>query len=68
MKGVYNMEKVLVGTDQYNGRYVALKSFDDNMVVGSGDDPETALEEAHAKGFKDPVILFVPEKDVVHIY
>lgn len=34
------MEKVLVTTDEHNGRYVALKGFDDNAIVGVGDSPE----------------------------
>ena len=62
------MEKVLVNTEEFNGRYVALRNFDDNTVVGVGDDPDAALREAKAKGYESPVLLFVPEKDVVHIY
>jgi len=45
------MEKVLVTTNEFNGRYVAMKSFDDNSIVGVGDDPEKALKDAEAKGF-----------------
>jgi hypothetical protein len=62
------MEKVLVKTDKFNGRYVAMKSFSDNTIVGVGDDPEKALEDAKGKGFKDPVLLYIPEQDIVHIY
>ena len=62
------MSKVLVKTNQYNGRYVAMKSFDDHTVVGSGKDPQTALQEAAEKGAKDPVIVYIPEKEMVHIY
>ena len=61
------MEKILVNTDEFNGCYVAIKSFDDNTIVG-GDNPEKALREAEMKGFKDPVLLYVPEKNIVHIY
>ena len=61
-------ENVLVTTDAYNGRYVAMRSFDDHAIVGSGDDPETALKEAEEKGFANPVLLFIPERGVVHIY
>ena len=61
-------EKVLVTTDEFNGRYVALKSFDDTTIVGVGDNPEEALKDAEAKGFKDPILLYIPEKDIVHIY
>ena len=62
------MEKILVNTDEFNGCYVAIKSFDDNTIVGDGDNPEKALREAEMKGFKDPVLLYVPEKNIVHIY
>jgi len=62
------MEKILVTTDEFNGRYVAMKSVDDNTIVGVGEDPEKALQEAEANGFKDPVLLYIPEKDLVNIY
>ena len=62
------MEKVLVNTDEYNGLYVAMKSFDDNTIIGVGNDPQKALKNAEKKGFKDPVILYVPEEDVIQIY
>ena len=62
------MEKIMVNTDKYNGRYVAMKSFDDYTIVGVGDDPEAALKDAKSKGCKEPVLLYVPEKELVHIY
>jgi hypothetical protein len=34
------MEKLLITANDYNGRYVAMRSFDDNTIVGVGDDPE----------------------------
>ncbi len=62
------MEKILVNTEDYNGRYVAMKNFDDKTIVGVGDDPEKALKDAELKGHKNAVILYVPEKNTVHIY
>jgi hypothetical protein len=62
------MEKILVTTDEFNGRYVAMKSVDDNTIVGVGEDPEGALKDAEARGFKNPILLYIPEKDLVHIY
>ncbi len=62
------MERILVTTDEFNGRYVAMKSVEDNTIVGAGDDPEKALREAEEKGFKNAVLLYIPEKDLVHIY
>jgi len=47
---------------------VAMKSVEDNTIVGVGDDSERALREAEEKGFKNPVLLYIPEKDLVHIY
>lgn len=62
------MGDILINTDEYNGRYVAIRSFDDNTIVGVGDDPEKALRDAESKGYKDPVIVYIPEEDVIHIY
>ena len=62
------MENLLVNTNEYNGRYVALKSFEDHSVVGVGDDPESALEDARGKGVEAPVLVYVTETDTVHIY
>jgi hypothetical protein len=63
-----NMENLLVKSNEYNGRYVALKSFEDHTVVGVGDDPESAIKDARSKGFQEPVIIYVTETDTVHIY
>lgn len=62
------MENVLINTDKYNGLYVAMKSFDDHHVIGSGTDPSRALSDAEKKGFKDPVIIYIPEAGIIHIY
>jgi len=62
------MERILVTTDEFNGRYVAMKSVDENTIVGVGEDPGKALKDAESKGFKDPVLLYITEKDLVHIY
>jgi len=62
------MENPLVQTNEYDGRYVALRSFEDHTVVGVGDDPETALEDARANGVDEPVLLYVEEKGSVQIY
>jgi len=62
------MEKVLVNSDKYNGKYVAILSAEDNTVVGEGFTPEEALKAAEIKGFKNPFLFFVPADDLVHIY
>ena len=60
--------RLLPATTGFNGRYVAMKSFEDNTIVGVEDNPEKALKDAEMKGVKNPVLLYVPEKDTVHIY
>lgn len=62
------MTKILVNTNKYCGQYVALKSVDDNTVVGSGKRPEDALDEARKKGIQAPFLLYIPDENVVHIY
>lgn len=62
------MQKVMVNSHKYDGQYVALVSVEDNTIVGAGDTPEEALNEAREKGVQAPFLLYVPEKDIVHIY
>jgi len=54
--------------EKYSGKYVAKRSFQDLVVVSSGADPQEVVKEAKEKGVKDPVVFYVPEKDLVHIY
>ena len=62
------MEKVLVNSNKYNGQYVAIASVEDNTIVGSGETPEEALNQAKEKGVQKPFLLYIPDKDLVHIY
>ena len=62
------MEKVLVNSDKYNGKYVAMVSAEDNTIIGAGNSPEEALKAAEDKGVKNPFLFFVPADDSVHIY
>ena len=62
------MEQALIGERKYNGRYVAIKDFNDHIVVADGKDPQEVYELALKKGCPDPVILYVPLKDMVQIY
>ncbi|UCD27377.1 MAG: hypothetical protein JSV03_09620 [Planctomycetota bacterium] len=62
------MEKLLVNTDKYDGQYVAMVSAEDNTIVGAGKTPEEALNEARKKGVENPFLLYVPDKNLVHIY
>ena len=62
------MIQTLIQSNNYNGRYVAMKSFKDHAVVGDGATPKEAYDKAVQKGCKEPVITFVPAKDIVQIY
>ena len=62
------MEKVLVKTDKYCGQYVAMKSVDNNTIVGAGNTPDKALSEARGNGIQNPFLLYVPDKNLVQIY
>ena len=62
------MEKVLVNSDKYDGQYVAMIGAEDNTIVGSGNTPEEALNKAREKGIQNPFLLYIPDKDLVHIY
>jgi hypothetical protein len=62
------MANTLIKDEKYNGKYVALKDFADQTVVADGKNPGEAFENATKKGYQNPVILFVPSKDMVQIY
>jgi len=54
--------------DRYGGKYVATRSFEDRTVISSGEDPIKVYNEAKERGADDPVIVYIPEKDMVQIY
>lgn len=52
----------------FAGKYVAKKSFADVDVISAADTPKAAHEEAMKMGVKEPVIFYVPQEGMVHIY
>ncbi len=62
------MEQTLLKDTKYNGRYVALRDFNDPTVLADGGDPQEVYAQAVKNGCAEPVILFVPSKDMVQIY
>jgi hypothetical protein len=54
--------------DRYGGQYVATKSFADKTVVSHGLNPADVHAEAKEKGYKDPVVVYIPPKGIVQIY
>lgn len=59
---------VIITEDKYVGKYVALKNFNDFKVCGSGDTPDKAYEQGVKNGCDDPVIIFVPLKELTYLY
>jgi len=62
------MKEVLIKDEKLGGRFVAIKDFDDKTLIVDGKTPTEALDSAMRKGYKNPVILFVPLRDMVQIY
>lgn len=53
---------------KYGGLFVAKKTFQDQEVISSGDNPVSVLEEAKKRGIEDPVVMFVPKEGMVNVY
>ena len=62
------MIKTLLKSNNFNGKYVAMKTFSDHTVVADGETPQEAYKKAIEKGCQSPVVTFVPIKDMVQIY
>jgi len=62
------MENVLIKDSKYNGSYVAIKDFSDSRVIANGKDPKEVHDSALKQGCSNPVILFIPTKNMVQIY
>ncbi len=62
------MKQTLIKERKYNGRYVTIKDFNDSVVIADGENPNEVYESAVNKVYPDPVVLYIPLKDMVHIY
>ena len=62
------MIKTLIKNNDFNGKYVAMKTFSDHTIIGEGKTPQEAYEKASKKGSKSPVVTFVPIKGMAQIY
>jgi len=62
------MIQTLINTSEFNGKYVAMKDFSDHTVISDANTPQEAYEKALEMGCINPVITFIPIKDMVQIY
>lgn len=53
---------------KYGGKYVALRSFSEKDVISAGDNAAEVYEDATNQGVTDPVLFYVPEQGMIHIY
>jgi hypothetical protein len=62
------MQQVLIKQKKYSGQYVAIKNINDTKVIASGHSMKIALEKAVKNGVEKPLLIYIPEKNAVHIY
>ena len=53
---------------RYRGQYVTTKSFKDKNVITYGKNPLKILKAAKKKGVKEPVLIYVPKKEMAHLF
>jgi hypothetical protein len=63
-----NMPQILIKEKKYRGTYVAVKDISHTKVISSGKDPKKVQDEAVKKGFDNPLLIYVPKKNMVHIF
>lgn len=57
---------LLKDSEKYGGQFVAIRSFRNKKVVSFGADPAEVCAKAQKKCVKDPVIFYVPKKDMLY--
>jgi len=62
------MEQVLIKEKKFEGRYVAIEDIDHPLPIADGNSPDEVYASAVKKGFRDPLILYVPHHGMVQIY
>ncbi|PKL91200.1 MAG: hypothetical protein CVV21_08275 [Candidatus Goldiibacteriota bacterium HGW-Goldbacteria-1] len=62
------MHQVMIKEKKYQGKYVAVKSMKDTKVIASGSSMKIAFDKAVKTGVEKPLLIYVPEKNTVHIY
>jgi len=58
----------LVKSDDFSGKYVAVADFATDEVVASGDNLTAVFADARERGFDEPVVFFVPDKNLPQLY
>ncbi len=53
---------------QYQGKYIATKTFNARKVIASGNNPMKVRKEAIKNGAKSPVVVYVPKSSTIYIF
>lgn len=62
------MEQILIKEKKFEGKYVALEDAAHPSPIADGEDPQEVYETAVKKGFRAPLIVYVPVQGMIHIY
>jgi len=53
---------------QYQGKYIATKSFNARKVIAFGNDPIKVRKKAIENGAESPVVVYVPKSTTIYIF
>ena len=62
------MDTILLIKQDIAGKYVALETRDSDNIICSGNSSIDVYNEAVKKGIPSPVIIYIPEKNLINIY
>lgn len=62
------MKPIVKNAAKYAGKYVTTKSFASRDVVTFGSSIIDVYERAKAKGIAEPVVIYIPDPNIPHIY
>jgi len=61
------MERILVFEDKYIGKYVTFKNEESDKVITFDESAIKAYDDAINMGIESPILMYVPDGEVVYI-
>lgn len=71
---IYSMRKsdsernILVRDNKHEGKFIAFRSVSDRTIVAEGSNPDTVILKAKKAGYENPMIMYVPDKNLTCCY
>lgn len=62
------MRTLVANAKKYIDEYVTVESFSSNKVVTHGKNLIDVVNRAKKMGIKEPVLIYVPDPKILHIY